>query len=114
MVLNVVAPPHCCVAKAPLGHRVLDPASGLSDVSTIRSVSPTTHPFTGAQRYEPPPVTGAHFPPDPPRTWIFGFAPDATLLDIILVHMFGKDLVIHCMKAHECELDKALRVRRGK
>lgn len=51
---------------------------------------------------------------DPPRTWIFGFAPDATLLEIIVVHMFGKDLVIHCMKARQCELDKALRVKRGK
>ena len=26
---------------------------------------------------------------DPPRTWIFGFAPDATLLEIIVVHMSG-------------------------
>ena len=51
---------------------------------------------------------------DPPRTWIFGFAPDATLLEIILVHMSGKDLVIHCMKARRRELDKALRVRGGK
>ena len=43
---------------------------------------------------------------DPPRTWIFGFAPDATLLEIIVV--------IHCMKARQRELDKALRARGGK
>jgi hypothetical protein len=48
------------------------------------------------------------------RTWIFGFAPDATLLEIIVVHMSGKDLVIHCMKARQRELDKALRARGGK
>jgi len=49
----------------------------------------------------------------PPRTWIFGFAPDATLLEILVVHMSGKDLVIHCMKARQHELDKALRSRGG-
>lgn len=50
----------------------------------------------------------------PPRTWIFGFAPDATLLEILVVHLAEKDLVIHCMKARQRELDKALRARGGK
>jgi hypothetical protein len=50
---------------------------------------------------------------DPPRTLIFGFAPDATLPEIIVVHMAGRDLVIHCMKARQRQLDKALRVRGG-
>ena len=26
---------------------------------------------------------------DPPRTWIFGFAPDATLLEIMVLHLAG-------------------------
>lgn len=46
---------------------------------------------------------------DPPRTWVFGFAPDATLLELIVLHTAGGDLVIHCMKARNGELDKALR-----
>ena len=48
---------------------------------------------------------------DPPRTWIFGFAPDATLLEIMVLHLAGKDLVIHCMKARSSELTKALKAR---
>ena len=48
---------------------------------------------------------------DPPRTLIFGFAPDATLLEILVLHMSDRDLVVHCMKARPQELDKALRVR---
>lgn len=48
---------------------------------------------------------------DPARSWIFGFAPDATLLELIVVHLSGADLVIHCMKARPNELEKALRVR---
>ena len=48
---------------------------------------------------------------DPPRTWIFGFAPDATLLEIVVLHLPGRDLVIHCMKARSSELEKALRER---
>ncbi len=50
---------------------------------------------------------------NPSRTWIFGFAPGATLLEFIVLHMAGRDLVIHCMKARQRELDKALRVRGG-
>ena len=48
---------------------------------------------------------------DPPRTLIFGFDPDATLLEILVLHMSDRDLVIHCMKARRQELDKALRAR---
>ena len=48
---------------------------------------------------------------DPPRTLIFGFDPDATLLEILVLHMSDRDLVIHCMKARPQELDKALRAR---
>jgi len=48
---------------------------------------------------------------DPARSWIFGFAPDATLLELIVVHLSRADLVIHCMKARSHELEKALRVR---
>lgn len=48
---------------------------------------------------------------DPIRSWIFGFAPDATLLEMIVVHLSRVDLVIHCMKARPNELEKALRVR---
>lgn len=51
---------------------------------------------------------------DPPRTWVFGFAPDSTLLEMIVQHLSDKDLVIHCMKARAHELDKALRSRGGK
>ncbi|WP_131809576.1 hypothetical protein [Mycolicibacterium iranicum] len=50
---------------------------------------------------------------DPPRTWIFGFAPDATLLELIVLHTVHADLVIHCMKARKHQLDKALQVRGG-
>lgn len=50
---------------------------------------------------------------DPPRTWIFGFAPDATLLELIVVHTAQVDLVIHCMKARKRQLDKALQARGG-
>jgi hypothetical protein len=50
---------------------------------------------------------------DPPRTWVFGFAPDATLLELIVLHTAGGDLVIHCMKARKRELDKALQARGG-
>ncbi len=48
---------------------------------------------------------------DPPRTWVFGFAPDATLLELIVLHTARGDLVIHCMKARPHELDKVLRAR---
>lgn len=48
---------------------------------------------------------------DPPRTWVFGFAPDATLLELIVLHTARGDLVIHCMKARPHELNKALRAR---
>jgi hypothetical protein len=48
---------------------------------------------------------------DPPRTYIFGFAPDATLLELVVLHTARDDLVIHCMKARKAELDKALRAR---
>ncbi|MGH7489155.1 MAG: hypothetical protein ACREMY_26655, partial [bacterium] len=48
---------------------------------------------------------------DPPRTWVFGFAPDATLLEVLVLHTAPSDLVIHCMKARKTELDKALRSR---
>lgn len=50
---------------------------------------------------------------DPPRTLVFGFGPDATLLEIVVLHLSDKDLVIHCMKARPHELDKALRARGG-
>lgn len=46
---------------------------------------------------------------DPPRTWIFGFAPNATLLEVMVLHLPDSDLVIHCMKARSSELAKALR-----
>jgi hypothetical protein len=48
---------------------------------------------------------------DPPRTCVFGFAPDATLLELIVLHTAPYDLVIHCMRARTTELDKALRSR---
>lgn len=48
---------------------------------------------------------------DPARTWIFGFAPDSTLLEVIVLHLSRADLVIHCMKARPRELDKVLRAR---
>ncbi|HET9877078.1 MAG TPA: toxin [Mycobacterium sp.] len=48
---------------------------------------------------------------DPPRTWVFGFAPDMTLLELLVLHTAGDDLVIHCMKARKRELDKALRAQ---
>lgn len=48
---------------------------------------------------------------DPARSWIIGFATDSTLLELIVVHMSGVDLVIHCMKSRTHELEKALRVR---
>jgi hypothetical protein len=48
---------------------------------------------------------------DPPRTWVFGFAPDATLLELVVLHTAGGDLVIHCMKARKTELDKARQSR---
>lgn len=48
---------------------------------------------------------------DPVRSWVFGFAPNVTLLEMIVVHLSGVDLVIHCMKARPNELEKALRVR---
>ena len=51
---------------------------------------------------------------DPPRTLIFGFAPDATLLEILVLHLSDRDLVIHCMKARPQERDTALRARGGK
>lgn len=50
---------------------------------------------------------------DPPRTWVFGFAPDLTLLELIVLHTGSGDLVIHCMKARPHELAKALRTRSG-
>ncbi len=50
---------------------------------------------------------------DPPRTWVFGFAPDATLLELIVLHTKQGDLVIHCMKARKHQLDKALQARGG-
>lgn len=50
---------------------------------------------------------------DPPRTWVFGFAADATLLELIVLHTARGDLVIHCMKARPSELSKALRARSG-
>jgi hypothetical protein len=40
-----------------------------------------------------------------------GFAPDATLLEVLVLHTAGSDLVVHCMKARKTELDKALRSR---
>jgi len=48
---------------------------------------------------------------DPPRTYVFGFAPDTTLLELIVLHTVGGDQVIHCMKARKAELEKALRAR---
>jgi hypothetical protein len=51
---------------------------------------------------------------DPPRTWVFGFTPRATLIELIVVHKAREELVIHCMKARDSELDKALRVTRGR
>lgn len=51
---------------------------------------------------------------DPPRTWAFGFTPDGRLLELIILHTETDDLVIHCMKARKHELDKALRVTRGR
>lgn len=50
---------------------------------------------------------------DPPRTWVFGFAPDSTLLELVVLHTASGELVIHCMKARKHELDKALRARGG-
>ena len=50
---------------------------------------------------------------DPPRTWVFGFAPDATLLELIVLHTARGELVIHCMKARPHELTKALRAQNG-
>ncbi|MGE2692553.1 toxin [Mycolicibacterium pulveris] len=50
---------------------------------------------------------------DPPRTWVFGFAPDATLLELIVLRTSKGDLVIHCMKARKHQLDKALQARGG-
>ena len=50
---------------------------------------------------------------DPPRTLVFGFGPDGTLLEIVVLHLLSKDLVIHCMKARPNELNKAFRGRGG-
>ena len=51
---------------------------------------------------------------DPPRTWVFGFTPNGTLVELIVLHKAKEDFVIHCMKARNTELDKALRVTRGR
>ena len=51
---------------------------------------------------------------EPPRTWVFGFTPKGTLVEMILLHYANEDVVIHCMKARRSELDKALRVTRGR
>ncbi|WP_343709377.1 hypothetical protein [Mycobacterium sp.] len=48
---------------------------------------------------------------DPPRTWIFGFARDLTLLELLILHDTPDGRVIHCMKARPKELEKALRAR---
>ena len=45
------------------------------------------------------------------RTWIFGFAPDVTLLELMALHLSSGDLVIHCMKARPRELARALGLR---
>lgn len=50
---------------------------------------------------------------DPFRTLVFGFGPDAALLELVVLHLSDRDLVIHCMKARPQELDKALRARGG-
>ena len=50
---------------------------------------------------------------DPPRTWVFGFAPTGTLVELIVLHKAQEDLVIHCMTARKAELNKALRIVRG-
>jgi hypothetical protein len=51
---------------------------------------------------------------EPPRTWVFGFTPQATLVELIVLRKAREDLVIHCMKARDSELDKALRITRGR
>lgn len=51
---------------------------------------------------------------DPPRTWVFGFTPKGTLVEIIVLHKANEDLVIHCMKARKAELDKAIRITGGR
>ncbi len=51
---------------------------------------------------------------DPPRTWVFGFTPKGTLVEMIVLHKAKEDLVIHCMKARKGGLDKALRVTEGR
>jgi hypothetical protein len=48
---------------------------------------------------------------DPPRTWVFGFARDLTLLELLILHDTPGGRVIHCMKARPKELEKALRAR---
>lgn len=48
---------------------------------------------------------------DPPRTWVFGFARDLTLLELLILHDSPGGRVIHCMKARPKELEKALRAR---
>lgn len=48
---------------------------------------------------------------DPPRTWVFGFARDLTLLELLILHDTPGGRVIHCMKARTKELEKALRAR---
>lgn len=51
---------------------------------------------------------------DPPRTWVFGFTPKGTLVEMIVLHKAKEDLVIHCMKARKGELDKALHIAGGR
>lgn len=48
---------------------------------------------------------------DPPRTWVFGFARDLTLLELLILHDTPGGRVIHCTKARPKELEKALRAR---
>jgi hypothetical protein len=48
---------------------------------------------------------------DPERTWVFGFAPDLTLLELLILHDVPGGRVIHCMKARPEELNEALRAR---
>jgi len=51
---------------------------------------------------------------DPPRTWVFGFTAAAHLIELIVLHKAKGDQVIHCMRARKDELDKALRITRGR
>ncbi|UQX11729.1 hypothetical protein [Candidatus Mycobacterium methanotrophicum] len=48
---------------------------------------------------------------DPPRTWVFGFARDLTLPELLILHDTPGGRAIHRMKARPKELEKALRAR---